>query len=61
MRGETGIRNKYGEFPHGPVVRTWDIHCPGLGSILGLGIKIPQATWCGPKKNVIKIEKEIKS
>ena len=29
-----------GEFPGGPVVRTWRFHCPGPSSIPGQGTKI---------------------
>ena len=38
------------EFPDGPVVRTWQFHCWGPGSILGQGIRIMQATQHGQKK-----------
>ena len=40
----------WGEFPGGPVVRTWGFHHGGLGSIPGQGTKIPQAKWHGQKK-----------
>ena len=41
-----------GEFPGGPVVRTWSVHCHGPGSVPGRGTKILQATWA--KKNFLK-------
>ena len=41
------------EFPGGPVVRIWHLHCGGLGSIPGWGTKIPQATQRGQKKKKI--------
>ena len=44
------IKRRAGEFPGGPVVRTWCSHCWGPGSIPGLGTKIPQASQCGQKK-----------
>ena len=34
------------EFPGGPVVRTWNFHCWGPGSIPGPGTKILQTTGC---------------
>ena len=42
-----------GEFPGGPVVRTWHFHCWGPGSIPGWGTKIQQAVWCS-QSNLIK-------
>ena len=38
------------EFPRGPVVRTQHFHSMAVGSIPGLGTKIPQAVWHGQKK-----------
>ena len=38
------------DFPGSPVVRTLRFHCRAMGLIPGRGTKIPQATWCGPKK-----------
>ena len=35
----------YGEFPGGPVDRTWRFHCWDLGSVPGQGTKILQAVW----------------
>ena len=43
-------KKKKGEFPGGPVVRTWRFHCRGPGSIPGQGTKIQQATQHGQKK-----------
>ena len=43
-------RGRPREFPGGPVLRTWCFHCWGLGSILGWGTKIPQASQCSQKK-----------
>ena len=40
------------EFPGGPVIRTWHVHCRCLGSIPGRGTKIPQATQGVQKKKV---------
>ena len=31
-----------GEFPGGPVGKTWCVFCWGLGSVPGQGTKIPQ-------------------
>ena len=45
------------EFPGSPVVRTQRFHSRCLGSILGWGTKIPQASWRGQK---IKKLKELK-
>ena len=40
---ENGLKKKknWREFPGGPVLRTWHVHCPG--SIPGQGAEIPQA------------------
>ena len=38
------------ELPGSPFVRTLHFHCWGLGSIPGWETKIPQATWCGQKR-----------
>ena len=42
------------EFPGGPVVRTWNFHCRGLGSIPAWGTKIPQAMGYGLNKEINK-------
>ena len=38
-----------GDFPGGPVVKTRTSTAGGMGSIPGLGIKIPHAVWCSQK------------
>ena len=38
-----------GEFPGDPVIRTPCVHCPGPGSIPGLGTKILQVMQYGQK------------
>ena len=39
-----------GEFPVGPVVRTWALSLTRPDSISGQETKIPQASWCDQKK-----------
>ena len=39
-----------GEFPVGPVVRTWALSLTKPDSISGQETKIPQASWCDQKK-----------
>ena len=39
-------------FPDGPVVRTRNFHCDGLGLIPGQRTEILQAVRCGKKKKV---------
>ena len=46
------------EFPGGPVVRTSQSHCHGMGSSPGQGTKIPQAMWCGQKEKEKKERKK---
>lgn len=41
------------EFPDGPVIRTLDFYCYGLGLIPGQGTKISQAVQQGQKKREI--------
>ena len=41
------------EFPGGPVVRIPGSQCFDQGSIPGQAPEIPQATWCGHKKDEI--------
>ena len=38
------------EAPGGAVVRTWHVHCCGLGSVSDQETYILQAIHCGPKK-----------
>ena len=45
------------EFPGSLVVMIWCFHCRALGSILGQGTEIPQATQHGQKKRKIAWEK----
>ena len=52
------LKDKMGEFPGGPVVRTRQFHCRGPGSIPAQGTKIPQAARCAPRPK--KREKEMK-
>ena len=40
----------WGEFPGGPVVRTWAFTAVDPGSFPGRGTKIPQAAWGSQKK-----------
>ena len=40
-----------GDFPGGPVVRTWCFHCQGPGLIPGQGTKIPLASKVKKKKS----------
>ena len=52
-----------GEFPGGPVVRTWCFQLSlqwAWGSTPGQGTKILQAAWCGQKKKKKNRKKEIK-
>ena len=43
-----------GEFPGGPVVRTWALSLTKPDSISRQGTKIPQASWCDQKKKKIQ-------
>ena len=45
--------NAFREFPGGPVVRIPGSQCFDQGSIPGQATEIPQATWCGQKKDEI--------
>ena len=45
-----------GELPGGPVVRTLQFHCHGLGSIPGQETKIPQDSQYRQKKDENKIK-----
>ena len=47
---EANVKRRFGEFPGGLLVRIQCYDCRGLGSILGQGTKIPQATRHGQKK-----------
>ena len=38
------------DFPGSPAVKTGCFHAEGMGSIPGLGIKIPYAVWRSQKK-----------
>ena len=44
------------EFPGGPVIRTWYIHCQGLSSIPGQGTTILQAVQPSQKKKKCSIK-----
>ena len=44
------------EFLGSPVLRTWQLHCQGLGSNPGQGTKIPQAmSQCQKKKKITEL------
>ena len=51
---ECHIKDNYGDFPGGPVVKTSPSNAGGVDSVPGQGAKIPHAS--GPKKPKHKAE-----